>query len=107
MGTTKITAHTIEQNQLAKIFKALAHPARIAILQYISEQPNCICNDLVNEMDLAQATISQHLVELKKAGLIKGEITGKKLCYCIDVDKWYETKQLINTFFIETQKKSC
>ncbi|MCX2681103.1 metalloregulator ArsR/SmtB family transcription factor [Galbibacter sp. EGI 63066] len=103
MGYTKILAHTIEQNELSAIFKALAHPARVAILQHISEQPNCICNDIVNDIDLAQATISQHLTELKKVGLISGHQEGKKMCYRINVDKLYEVKHLISTFFNKVQ----
>lgn len=104
MGITKNTVHTIEQNKLAKLFKALGHPARIAILEYVSQQPNCICSDMVKDIDLAQATISQHLAELKRAGFLKGDTEGKKLSYCIDVDRWYEVKQLIGEFFFDTQQ---
>ncbi|MDG3582460.1 ArsR/SmtB family transcription factor [Galbibacter pacificus] len=103
MGFTKKLAHTLEQNELSVIFKALGHPARISILQYISNHPNCICNDLVRDIDLAQATISQHLVELKKVDLIQGKHTGKKTCYHINIDKLYEVKQSVVTFFDETQ----
>lgn len=99
MGFTKIAAHTIAQYKLSKTFKALGHPARIAILQFISSNPNCICNDMVKEIDLAQATISQHLVELRKADLISGLQRGKKICYTINIDKLYEVKQLLGYFF--------
>lgn len=99
MGFTKIAAHSIAQNELSKTFKALGHPARIAILQFISLNPNCICNDMVKEIDLAQATISQHLVELRKANLISGLQRGKKICYTVNIDKLYEVKQLVGSFF--------
>ncbi|MCM5664252.1 ArsR/SmtB family transcription factor [Galbibacter mesophilus] len=104
MGFTKKLAHTLEQNQLSKTFKALGHPARISILQYISSHPNCICNDMVQDIDLAQATISQHLIELKKVDLIVGKQKGKKTCYNINIDKLYEVKQSVGSFFNETQQ---
>ena len=84
MGLTKSEIFTDEQNRLASLFKVLAHPARVAILQYIINQKACICNDLVEELGLAQATISQHLKELKNIGIIQGTIEGKSVCYCID-----------------------
>mgnify|MGYP003670508823 CR=1 FL=1 len=96
-----------KQNELAVIFKVLAHPARIAILQYISGQKACICNDIVDEIGLAQPTISQHLKELKSIGLISGEIEGKKICYCIDLKKWKEIQQILNTFFDQTKFNCC
>jgi len=87
MGITKSHIFNLRQNQLANVFKVLSNPARIAILEYISKQNACICNDIVNEIGLAQPTISQHLKELKSTHLIKGEIEGKKLCYCINLEK--------------------
>ena len=83
------------------MFKALAHPARIAILQYIVKQNACICNDLVNELGLAQATISQHLKELKNAGIIKGNIEGTSVCYCIDEKIWNRIRKELGDFFVE------
>ncbi len=83
MGTTKSHVFTERQNQLAKVAKALGHPARIAILDLL-KQRDCICGDIVEELDLSQSTISQHLKELKEAGLIRGEIDGPKTCYCIN-----------------------
>ncbi|MBS1532769.1 MAG: winged helix-turn-helix transcriptional regulator [Bacteroidetes bacterium] len=88
MGLTKTEIFTDEQNKLAVQLKALAHPARIAILQEIMKANACICGDLVNDLGLAQATISQHLKELKNAGLIKGTIEGVSVCYCIDPQAW-------------------
>ncbi len=101
MGTTKTEIFSEEQNQLATILKALAHPGRIAILQHIIKQNACICNDLVSELGLAQATISQHLKELKNIGIIKGNIEGTSVCYCIDERVWLEIKALLNNFFAD------
>jgi DNA-binding transcriptional ArsR family regulator len=107
MGITKTQIFTETQNELAVFFKVLGHPARVAILQHISNQNACICNDLVEEIGLAQATISQHLKELKNIGLIKGEIEGKSMCYCIDIDKWNEIQNLLNSFFNKTKSNCC
>lgn len=106
MGLTKSQIFSNEQNQLAGIFRVLANPARIAILQYLSRQQGCICNDIVEEIGLAQPTVSQHLKELKQSGLISGEVEGKRLCYCINRDKWNELQQIINSFFKNT-KSNC
>lgn len=84
MGATKTDYFTAQQNELAVLAKALAHPARIAILEYLMKVDTCICGDIVNEMPLAQPTVSQHLKELKNAGLIKGNIEGNAICYCIN-----------------------
>ncbi|WP_340066474.1 metalloregulator ArsR/SmtB family transcription factor [Ascidiimonas aurantiaca] len=103
MGVSKFFAHTIQQNRTARLFKALGHPARIAIMEFISKNPGCTCHNIVNEMELAQATISQHLSELKRAGFIKGVSYGKKIHYTINIDNWYETHQMANSFFRSTQ----
>ena len=84
MGATKTDQFTARQNQLAVLAKALGHPARIAILDYLLKTDSCICGDIVNELSLAQPTVSQHLKELKNVGLIKGNIEGNAICYCID-----------------------
>ncbi len=84
MGASKTDHFTKNQNTIATLAKAIAHPARIAILEYLLKVDNCICGDIVNELPLAQATVSQHLKELKNAGLIKGNIEGNAICYCID-----------------------
>lgn len=99
MGLTKSEIFTDEQNKLAALFKALGHPARVAILQYIINQKACICNDLVDELGLAQATISQHLKELKSIGIIQGTIEGKSVCYCIDENLWKQIQAEFNVFF--------
>lgn len=107
MGITKTQIFDQKQNELAQLFKILGHPARIAILQYISKQDSCICNDLVEEIGLAQATISQHLKELKSIGLLQGEIEGKSMCYCIHLDRWNELQQNLNSFFNTTKQNCC
>lgn len=99
MGVTKTDLFTSEQNNIASITKALAHPARIAILQYLLKSRTCINGDLVQELGLAQATISQHLRELKNIGLIQGTIEGVSVCYCIEPRKWEEVKQLFIQLF--------
>ena len=99
MGVTKSDIFSEEQNKLASFFKVLGHPARVAILQHIINQKSCICNDLVEELGLAQATISQHLKELKNIGIIKGSIEGKSVCYCIDEEKWKQIQQDFDVFF--------
>ena len=107
MGITKTQIFTEEQNQLANIMKVLGHPARIAILEYISAQEDCICTDIVEEIGLAQATISQHLKELKRINLIQGTVEGKKLCYCINIKEWNTIQKTVNTFFKNTINKCC
>lgn len=84
MGTTKTEFFTESQNTTALLLKALGHPARIAIIEYLLKVNACICGDIVNELPLSQPTVSQHLKELKTAGLIKGSIEGNTICYCID-----------------------
>ena len=84
MGITKTDHFTDQQNEIAILAKALGHPARIAILEYLAKVDRCICGDIVNELPLAQPTVSQHLKELKNAGLIKGNIEGTAICYCIN-----------------------
>jgi DNA-binding transcriptional ArsR family regulator len=84
MGATKTEHFTYKQNEVAILAKALGHPARIAIIEYLLKVDTCICGDIVNELPLAQPTVSQHLKELKNAGIIKGDIEGNTICYCID-----------------------
>ena len=84
MGVTKSDQFTEENNAVALIFKALGHPARVAIIEHILKANSCICGDIVKELPLAQPTVSQHLKELKNAGLIQGTIEGNSICYCIN-----------------------
>jgi predicted transcriptional regulator len=108
MGTTKTEEFTIKDNKIAKYAKALASPARIAILQLLIKKQACVCGDIVNELPLSQSTVSQHLKELKEIGLIKGDIEGAKVCYCIDEKEW-ETAKTYLTGFLETyvNKNKC
>jgi len=105
MGLAKTEEFTVKDNKLAKYAKALAHPARIAILQLLIKKQSCICGDIVYELPLSQSTVSQHLKELKAAGLIKGDIEGAKVCYCIDEREWEKAKSYLNTLF-ESYKSS-
>ncbi len=107
MGVTKTEIFTGEQNRLAVMLKAMAHPARIAILQQIIKANACICGDLVDELGLAQPTISQHLKELKTAGLIRGTIEGASVCYCINPDVWDELKDQLDLFFNSYNPACC
>ena len=108
MGLSKNELFTEQQNDLANLAKAFAHPARVAILEYLFNSKTCICGDLVQELGLAQPTISQHLKELKNCGLIKGKIEGTSVCYCIDNEKWASKKDLFLQFLNQTSHStSC
>tara|TARA_R110002072_G_scaffold15899_1_gene63190 strand:+ start:49 stop:378 length:330 start_codon:yes stop_codon:yes gene_type:complete len=108
MGITKAHRFTEQQNNLATMAKALAHPARIAILQYLSTQKNCVCGSIVNEIGLAQATVSQHLKALKEAGLVQGTVDGVRTCYCLDTQRLENVKgQLANLLENCCQSNSC
>ena len=107
MGATKKDLFTADQNILAEMAKAIAHPARIAILQELLKANACICGDLVNELGLAQATISQHLKELKNVGLVQGNIEGTSVCYCIDPEVWNNYKLVLNNFIKEVTPITC
>jgi DNA-binding transcriptional ArsR family regulator len=110
MGLAKTEQFTAEENKMASIAKALAHPARIAILKVLIQKKACICGDIVDELPLSQSTVSQHLKELKEAGLIKGDIEGVKVCYCIDGDNWATAQSLLQEFFeskVITNTKCC
>ncbi|ETN96984.1 DNA-binding transcriptional regulator, ArsR family [Zhouia amylolytica] len=107
MGITKTEIFTEEQNQIAKIAKVIGHPARVAIIEYLIRVDQCICGDLVEEIGLAQPTISQHLRELKNVGLIKGNIEGTSVCYCIDPINWNHIKALFSSFFDTYKNEAC
>lgn len=92
MGVSKTDLFTEQQNELALVAKAFAHPARVAILEHLIKANQCINSDLVEELGLAQATISQHLKELKSVGLIQGTVEGTSMCYCIDSEVWDRVK---------------
>jgi DNA-binding transcriptional ArsR family regulator len=99
MGLTKSEIFTERQNKLAGMMKALAHPARIAIILHLIKANACICGDLVGELGLAQPTISQHLKELKAVGLIKGTIDGTSVCYCIEPKTWAHYQKEFGALF--------
>lgn len=99
MGATKSIEFSSRDNRLAKYAKALGHPARIAILRLLAAKATCQCGDIVDELPLSQSTVSQHLKELKAAGLIKGEIEGVKVCYCIDENEWKAAQSWLNGLF--------
>jgi predicted transcriptional regulator len=99
MGVVKLAGFDKKTLELAALSKAIGHPARMAIIMYLIENPSCICNDIVDELPLAQSTISKHLTELKNVGLIKGEIEGSKLCYCINPEVWNTLKGLFSDLF--------
>ena len=105
MGLTKSEIFNEKQNKLATMMKALAHPARVAIIQHLIKIDSCICGDLVDELGLAQPTISQHLKELKNVGLIQGTIEGTSVCYCIDPKVWKQFKLVLDTFFVSYDSK--
>lgn len=99
MGAAKTYEFSTRENSTAKIAKALAHPARIAILTLLAKKQDCVCGDIVSELPLSQSTVSQHLKELKEAGLITGEIEGAKVCYCIDARAWKAAQAVLNQLF--------
>ena len=107
MGITKTELFKKRQNRIATLAKAFDHPARVAILEYLLSNQTCITNDLVNELPLSQSTISQHLKELKNIGIIKGEVEGPKLNYCIDEKVWEETRESFASFFAKYTPKKC
>ena len=107
MGITKTELFEKRQNKIAILAKAFDHPARVAIIEYLLQNDTCICNDLVNELPLSQSTISQHLKELKQIGIIKGEVEGPKLNYCIDEKMWEEAKDIFINLFSKLKSKNC
>ena len=109
MGTTKAEEFSVKDNRIAKYAKALAHPARVAILKLLINRQACVCGDIVDEIPLSQSTVSQHLKELKEAGLIKGDIEGVKVCYCIDADELNIAKTVLQELFtsFENRRTDC
>ena len=107
MGLTKSQEFTEVQNDLARYAKALGHPARIAILQHLISCKSCVCGDIVDELPLSQSTVSQHLQELKQAGLIQGTIEGPSICYCIEPTAWLRMKDSLGVFFESYKEANC
>ncbi|HLF34103.1 MAG TPA: metalloregulator ArsR/SmtB family transcription factor [Cyclobacteriaceae bacterium] len=106
MGITKAEVFNDQQNKMARYAKAFAHPARVAIIEYLVKAEACICGDLVGELPLAQSTISQHLKELKNIGIITGEIEGPRINYCINEKAWAEARSMLGKL-MDSYKKCC
>lgn len=110
MGATKISVYKSKDKLISDYAKALSHPARIAILNLLLKKKTCICGDIVDELPLSQSTVSQHLKALKISGLIKGNIDGVSVCYCIDEKEWMKAQSLFFDFFnkpVMTKQKCC
>jgi DNA-binding transcriptional ArsR family regulator len=99
MGLSKTDDFTLRENRIARYARALAHPARVAILRILLRQQACICGDIVDVLPLSQSTVSQHLKELKEAGLIRGDVDGVRVCYCINEEAWKEAKEAFVELF--------
>jgi DNA-binding transcriptional ArsR family regulator len=110
MGASKIINYSEEELLIAKFAKALSHPARVAIIKLLLQKQSCICGDIVEDLPIAQSTVSQHLKELKEAGLIKGNIDGASICYCVDTDVLQKANDILNKVLgasIQTQTTCC
>ena len=110
MAYSKKSEFGQDEIMASTIAKALSHPARVAIIKFLAEQKSCICNDIVEQLPLSQSTVSQHLKELKSAGLIQGEIDGPRVCYCIDKENWKKAKEIFGELFsmkFESMKNKC
>ena len=107
MGVTKTELFTAEQSRIAELAKAFAHPARVAILQHLAKTQTCICGDLVDVLPLSQATVSQHLKELSRIGLIQGNVQPPRVCYCINEAVWTEAKATFGTLLALFTKNEC
>lgn len=107
MGITKTDSYATQTLMLAKLFKALGHPARLAILEFLAQQSTCICGDIVSELPLSQASISRHLAELKEVNLIKGTISGTSVCYCLNEEQLPLIHQFLNQFNSPIHQSCC
>lgn len=107
MGLTKTTGFSKAEIETAELAKALAHPARIAIIKHLINAKSCICGDIVDELPLSQSTVSQHLKELKEAGIIKGNISGTSVCYCIDEKIWNKARKVFVELFESYEGQDC
>lgn len=107
MATNKKEAFGQEEQELAALAKALAHPARIAILKELARRQTCICGEIVEVLPLAQSTVSQHLKELQLAGLVQGTVEGVKSCYCINRATFQRFERMLESFFTTTADQQC
>lgn len=107
MGASKSESFSVEHNEMATLLKAMSHPARVAIVEYLLSVDSCICGDIVNELPLAQPTVSQHLKELKNANIIKGNIEGTAICYCINPEVIQKIEQHFSSITKQLKEKCC
>ena len=110
MGASKIIDYSAEELLIAKFAKALSHPARVAIIHLLLQKQSCICGDIVEDLPIAQSTVSQHLKELKESGLIKGNIDGASICYCVDTEVLQKANNVLNTLLsasVQTPSTCC
>ena len=107
MGAAKTEHFSKRQNDIATLAKALGHPARVAIVEYLLDVDQCICGDIVDHLPLAQATVSQHLKALKEAGVIRGSIEGKAICYCLDERTIAKLRGFLEGVSKALRKKCC
>lgn len=107
MGITKTEGFEIKTVEMAEMIKAIGHPARLEIIRFLAASQQCICNDIVEELPLAQSTISRHLSELKKVGLIKGNISGNNICYCLDELNWYRLQDFLGEITTTFKNNEC
>lgn len=107
MAAHKREQFTATEQQVATIAKALGHPARVAILQLLAQRRSCVCGELVLELPISQSTVSQHLKELKAAGLVQGDIDGPRVCYCINPAGWARARQLLGDLLVALPASSC
>ncbi len=107
MAVHKKEAFEPQERELAEMAKALAHPARVAILKELARRNSCVCGEIVEVLPLAQSTVSQHLKELQAAGLIRGEVDGAKSCYCINYEALHRFEQMMKNFFAHTAASCC
>jgi DNA-binding transcriptional ArsR family regulator len=105
MGITKTSIFSNEVNEVSAFAKAISHPARVAIIQHLLKRETCVCGDLVEEIGLAQATISQHLKALKQMGIIQGTVEGTSTCYCMDMNRWNELKNQLQNQLLNLQPR--
>lgn len=104
MGITKTEGFDASITEMADVLKVLGHPARLSIIRYLAQRKTCVCGDIVDELPLAQSTISRHLAELKRVGLIKGTISGSTICYCINTVLLKEIENFFASYSIEINK---
>ena len=102
MGKSKTEEFLPSQIALSELGKAVSHPARIAILEFLLGSKSCVCGDIVEALPLSQSTVSQHLKALKDIGLIKGTVTGPNTCYCIDEAQWQRMQFMMGQFLSQS-----